>query len=152
MIATRPLFEMHRRAHEGLAMRKIAPPVGLPRETVRTYLHAPQPQRAPITRSSKLAPLKDEMAPLLEIDPTVSAVVLGQRLADQGFDGGLGIVRNHLRGVRAAAHKKRPVLRFASAPGVQCQIAWGHLGAMAYGHPKRQRYCLGVVECHSRLL
>jgi len=152
MIDKRTLFEMHRLAHEGLSMRHIARTVGLHRETVSKYLHDPHPQRAPLTRASKLDPFKDEMDRLLEIDPTVSAVVMRQRLADQGFDGGIGIVRTYLQGLRAAAKKRRPVIRFESAPGVQCQIDWGHFGSLTYGATTRKLYCLGVVECHSRLL
>jgi hypothetical protein len=61
-------------------------------------------------------------------------------------------VRTHLQGLRAAAQKRRPVIRFESDPGVQCQIDWGHFGSIAYGATTRKLYCLGVVECHSRLL
>jgi transposase len=39
-----------------------------------------------------------------------------------------------------------------SAPGEQCQIDWGHFGAMAYGATARKLYGLAVIECHSRLL
>jgi transposase len=133
MIDKRTLFEIHRLAHEGLSMRQIARALGLHRETVSKYLHDPHPKRVPITRSSKLDPFKDEIERLLEIDSTVSAVVLRQRLADQGFDGGIGIVRTYLQGHRAAAKKRRPVIRFESDPGVQCQIDWGHFGSIAYG-------------------
>jgi transposase len=152
MIDKRTLFEIHRLAHEGLSMRQIARALGLHRETVSKYLHDPHPKRLPITRSSKLDPFKDEIERLLEIDSTVSAVVLRQRLADQGFDGGIGIVRTYLQGHRAAAKKRRPVIRFESDPGVQCQIDWGHFGSIAYGATPRKLYCLGGVECHSRLL
>jgi Helix-turn-helix domain len=58
MIDKRTLFEVHRLAHEGLSIRKIARAVGLHRETVSKSLHDPHPKRAPITRSSKLDPLR----------------------------------------------------------------------------------------------
>src|SRR5262249_23443233 len=74
------------------------------------------------------------------------------RLAEQGFTGGITIVRQYLTSVRAAAAHKRPFIRFESAPGVQCQIDWGHFGFMAYGSTARKLYCLAVIECHSRLL
>jgi transposase len=78
--------------------------------------------------------------------------VLRQRLAEQGFRGGLTMVRQSLTHGRSAAAQKRAFIRFASAPGVQCQIAWGHCGAMAYGSTARKLYCLAVIACHSRLL
>ena len=78
--------------------------------------------------------------------------MLRQRLAEQGFMGGLTIVRQYLTRVRSAVAQKRAFIRFASAPGVQCQIDWGHFGSMAYGATARKLYCLAVIECHSRLL
>ena len=79
MIDKRTVFDIHRLAHEGHSMRKIARMVGLHRETVSKYLHDPHPKRAPITRSSKLDPFKGEIERLLEIDPTVSAVVIPRK-------------------------------------------------------------------------
>ena len=43
-------------------------------------------------------------------------------------------------------------MRFAFAPGVQCQIDWGHVGAIASGDTQRKRSGLAVLACHSRLL
>jgi transposase len=118
----------------------------------RKYLDDPSLTRASFTRSSQLDPFKDEIARLVEIDPMASAVVIRQRLAAQGFEGGITIVRDYLQGVRDAAKKRQPVIRFESAPGVQCQTDWGHFGTMAYGDTHRKLYCLAVIECHSRLL
>lgn len=89
---------------------------------------------------------------MLEIAPKVSAVVLRQRLAEQGCTGGITMVRQSLTRLRPASQQKRPFIRFESAPGVQCQIDWGHFGSMAYGATARQLSCLAVIACHSRLL
>jgi len=133
-------------------VRKIAKTLGLSRQTTSKYLADPHPQRPLIPRLSQLDPFIDEIARLLEIDPKVSAAVIRQRLQEQGFVGGITIVRDSLHGVRGATKKPQPVIRFESAPGVQCQIDWGHFGAMAYGDTQRKLYCLGVIEGHSRLL
>ena len=152
MIDKRTIFEIHRLAHEGLSVRKIAKSLGISRQTTSKYLDDPNPQRPLMPRPSQLDPFKDEIARLLEIDPQVSAAVIRQRLQDRGFDGGITIVRDYLQGVRDATKKKQPFLRFESAPGIQCQTDWGHFGAITYGHTSRKLYCLAVVECHSRLL
>ena len=131
MIDKRTIFEMHRLAHHGLSVRKIARTLGIARQSVHKSLDNPTLTRARFTRSSKLDPFKDEIARLLEMAPKVSAAVMHQRLTDQGFDGGMTLVRDSLQEVRAATKKPQPVLRFASAPGVQCQTDWGHCGAMA---------------------
>ena len=151
MLDQRTIFEIHRLAHEGLSVRQIATTLGLRRQTPSTYLADPTPPRPLRPRSSQLDPFKDALTHLLEIDPKVSAVVLRQRLAEQGFTGGITMVRQSLPSVRPAAVQKRGFIRCASAPGVHCQIDWGHCGAMAYGATARTRYCRAVLACHRRL-
>jgi transposase len=152
MIDKRTIFAIHRLAHEGLSGRKIATILGLSRQTTSKYLADPPPQRPLMPRPSQLDLFKDAIARLLEIDPKVSAAVIRQRLTDQGFAGGITMVRDYLRGVRGATKQPQPVMRFESAPGEPCQIDWGHFGAMAYGDTQRKLYCLAVIEGHSRLL
>ena len=152
MIDQRTIFEIHRLAHEGLSVRKIAQTLGISRPTTSKYLDDPTPPRPRRPRPSQLDPFKDTITRMLELAPEVSAVVLRQRLAEQGFTGGITMVRQYLTRLRPASQQKRPFIRFESAPGVQCQIDWGHFGSMAYGSTARKLYCLAVVECHSRLL
>jgi len=151
MLDQRTIFEIHRLAHEGLSLRKIAKTLGISRPTTSKYLDDPAPARPRRPRPSQLDPCKDAITRLLAIAPKVSAVVLRQRLAAQGFTGGLTLVRQYLTTVRAAAAQPRACIRFESAPGEQCQIDWGHFGSFAYGATARKLYCLAVVECHSRL-
>ena len=152
MIDKRTIFELHRLAHAGLSVRKIAKTLSISRPTVTKDLEEPNPPRPQMLRPSKLEAFKDEIARLLAIDPKASAVVIRQHLAQQGFNGGITIVRDYLHGVRDASKKKHPVIRCASAPGVQCQTAWGHFGSLPYGDTTRTLYCLAVIEAHSRLL
>jgi transposase len=152
MIDKRTIFDIHRLAHAGLSVRKIAGTLGIARHTVHKYLDAPSLTRASFTRSSQLDPCKDELAPLVESAPKASAGGMRPRLAAQGFAGGITIVRDDVPGVRDATKKRQPVIRFDSAPGVPCQTDWGHLGTMADGDTHRTLSCLAVLECHSRLL
>lgn len=152
MIDPRTIFEIHRLAHEGLSKRRIAATLGIDRQSVQKYLRDPHVAPLHFSRASKLDPFKDEIERLLEIDPKVSAVVIRQRLEPLGFDGGITILRDYLRQRREATQSKRPVIRFESAPGVQCQTDWGHFGSITYGDTARKLYCLAVIECHSRLL
>jgi len=115
MIDKRTIFEIHRLAHEGLSVRKIATTLGLSRQTTSKYLADPNPHRPLMLRPSQLDLFKDEIARLLEIAPKVSAAVIRQRLTDQGFTGGITIVRDYLRGVRGATKQPQPVIRFESA-------------------------------------
>jgi transposase len=95
MIDQRTIFEIHRLAHAGLSVRKLAKTLGLSRPTISKYLAAPQPQRPRLLRPSQLEPFKDEMARLLAIDPQGSAAVMRQPLQERGFTGGLTIVRDY---------------------------------------------------------
>ena len=152
MMDQRTIFEMHRLAHNGMSVRKIARTLGIARQRVQKSLDDPSLTRASCTRSSTLAPFTDAIARLLEIAPKASAMVIRQRLAAQGFEGGITIVRDDVQGVRDAPQKRQPVIRFESAPGVPGQTDWGHCGALPYGDTHRKLYCLAVIACHSRLL
>jgi transposase len=151
MIDQRTIFEIHRLAHEGLSLRKIARALGIARRTAQKYLDEPNPTRPIVKRPSLLDPFHDEIERLLQLDPNASAVVIRQRLEARGFTGGLGILRQHLRQVRAQKAPK-PAIRFETPPGHQCQIDWGHFGALTYGNTSRKLYCLAIIEGHSRLL
>lgn len=151
MIERRTIFEIHRLANEGLSNRQIAYTLRLDRGTVARYLRDPTPIRAvPKKRTSKLEPFYHEIQKLLHNNPAVSAVVLQQRLKPLGFQGGLTILRGHLRQVRPK--EREAFIRFESKPGQQCQTDWGHFGTLSYGNTERKLYCLAVIECHSRLL
>jgi hypothetical protein len=89
MIDQRTIFEIHRLAHEGLSVRKIAATLGISRQTTSKYLDDPTPPRPRRPRPSQLEPFQDAITHMSETDPKVSAVVLRQRLAEQGFLGGL---------------------------------------------------------------
>jgi transposase len=152
MINRRTVFEIHRLANEGLSARKISRTLRLNRKTVSKYLENPNPEKPTLVRASKLDPFKEQIATLLETDPRASAAVIHQRIASSGFEGGITILKDHLREVRPSSQKKRAFIRFESAPGQQMQVDWGHFGSLSYENTKRKLYCLAVIECHSRLL
>lgn len=152
MIERRTIFEIHRLAHNGFSVRKIAATLGLSRQSVQKYLDDPTAQAIRPQRASKLDPYKDDIARMLEDDPKASAAVICQRLQERGFEGGATIVRDYLSRVRPDVQTKMAFIRFESDPGVQCQIDWGHFGSLPYGHTQRKLYCLAVIECYSRLL
>lgn len=152
MMDKRTIFEIHRLANEGQSVRKIATTLGLSRKTAFRYLKDPTHERTPLKRVSKLDPFKDEITRMLKMDPRASAVVIRQRLSELGFDGGITILRDYLKAVRAPSVKRQPFIRFESDPGVQCQIDWGHFGSLVYGNTRRKLHCMAVIECHSRMI
>ena len=151
MLDKKTIFEIHRLADQGVSIKKISEILVKDRKTVRKYLNDPQLTRKLANKKSKLDPFKNEIDRLLTINAGASAVVIQQRLAEKGYDGGLSILKNHLKKVRGT-RKRRAYIRFESEPGHQCQIDWGHFGSLDYDDDRRKLYCLAMIESHSRML
>jgi transposase len=152
MLDRRTIFEVHRLRNEGWSKKKIATNLHLSPKTVRKYLQDPNPERISVPRASKLDPFRQEIERLLNLDPTASSAVILQRIAPQGFEGGITILKDYLHRIREPFKKKEAFIRFESLPGEQCQVDWGHFGSLTYGETQRKLYCLAILECHSRLL
>jgi transposase len=152
MINRHTVFEIHRLYHEGFSKQRIAATLHLDPKTVRKFLIDPEPKKFTITRPSKLDPFREEINRLIGIDAKAPAPVILQRIATQGFDGGITILKDYLHSLRGHFREKEAFIRFESLPGEQCQVDWGHFGSIVYGDTTRKLYCLAVLECHSRLL
>ncbi len=123
MIDRQTVFEIHRLYNLGFKERKIARTLRLSRPTVKKYIENPDLQRRKQKiRSSKLDAYQDRIKQLLEQDPEVKAPVVLQRIAKEGFDGKITIVRDHLRKLRGQQALRTPFIRFESSPGQQMQI------------------------------
>jgi predicted transcriptional regulator len=64
MIDQRTIFEIHRLAHAGLSVRKIAQTLGISRQTTGKYLDDPTPPRPLRPRPSQRDPFKDTLTRL----------------------------------------------------------------------------------------
>lgn len=149
MITARIIFEIHHLINQGFSVRKVARFLHIGRRTVKKYLKNPSVGKVRIKRASKLDPFKDQINLLLETDPEVSAQVIGQKLI--GYTGGKSILSDYIKTIRYQ-HNRKAFIRFESHAGEQFQVDWGHFGSLTYGKARRKLYCLGVIECHSRLL
>ena len=152
MIDSHTIFEIHRLKRLGWSARKIARQLTIDRMTVKKYLTTPTVKKKPIVKGSKLDPFRESISEMLELDPTVSAQVVLQNLAQNGFDGRITIVRDYLRTVRGSRIKRKAFTRFESPPGKQMQVDWGHFGSLPYGDTRRKLYALAVVEAFSRMM
>lgn len=150
----REVFEIHRLRNEGASIPAIARYLGLSAPTVYKYLRDPDrwKQRTERNRSSKLDPFNNAVKQMLDQRPDVSAVVVYQRLVEQGYEGGLTIVKDHLRSVRGKRKAKKTFWHFESLPGEQMQIDWSACGTVTYGRHKRPLHCFAMVEGYSRML
>ena len=97
MIDRRTVFEIHRLNNSGYSGREIASQLRVDRETVSKYINNPDPQpKSRKQQPSKLDPYRDKVSAMLQEYPAIKATVVLQRLKEQGFIGGVGIIRSLL--------------------------------------------------------
>ena len=141
----------HLQARDQLSATQIARQLGLDIRTVVYWLaQAHFRQRQAKVRASKLDAYKPVIQRLLERHP-YSAVQIYAQLHEQGYAGGITILRNYLRIVRPA--KRAPAfLTLAFAPGDCAQVDWGQFGSVNVGNTRRRLSFFVMVLCYSRLL
>jgi transposase len=143
-----------RRLHrvEGLSQRAVARRLGIARDTVAAALKRggpPKYQRPP--RGSKVDPFKDKIAAVLAVYPELSAVRVYDKIAPEGYAGGMSTLRAHLRAVRPRVSAFQ---RTEYAPGEVGQVDWLELPQRVpdpLGEPRRV-YGLLLTLGYSRYL
>jgi len=105
------------------------------------------PKQAP--RESKLDPFLSVMKESLEEFPQITGERLYEKLKDQGYEGGISIVRDRLRKLRPKA-KRDPVMRFETAPGLQGQMDWSPYTIPFTRTGKAQVLCFSYILGFSR--
>lgn len=146
-------YETYSRIHDcherqGLTITQTARTLGLDPRTVAVWLARPryEPRRSP-SRGSLLDPFKPRITRLLDTHP-YSAQQIFQRLREEGYRGGMTILRNYIRRIRPT---KRPVyLKLHFAPGECAQVDWGAQGTVAVGNTCRRLSFFVMVLAFSR--
>ncbi len=118
--------EVHRLFHrEGWAKTKIADKLGMSRNTVTRLLELAEPphyERRPT--GSKLDPYRGSIAKMLDSDPKVSARVILEHLRRDGYQGGITILKDHLREIRPLFVGARSYQRTSYLPGELAHTDW----------------------------
>ena len=148
-------YATYRRIHhlhgvDKLNLAQIARQLALHPQTVRFWLDEPtfRPRNTP-PRPSKLDPYKALIRQWLEHYP-YSATQIFQRLRENGFTGGISIVREYVHKVRP--HKAPAFLTLHFEPGESAQVDWGHYGTVNVGNTRRQLSFFVLVLCYSRMM
>ena len=149
MLERRMVFEVHRLKDMGLSARQIANELGLGRRTVRKYLRRPEKTIQKRIGKSKLDPYKPLIDKLIEEHPDTPGTVILRHIRDQGYDGGITIIREYLAG---RGKQRKAFIRIESPPGEQMQLDWGYFGTIVYGNAKRKLYAFAITESYSREL
>ena len=124
------------RDRQGLTITQIARTLGLHRQTVAKWLARSRFERPrPPPRNSLLDPFKGRITRLLDTHP-YSAQQIFQRLREEGYGGGVTILRDYVGRIRPP---KLPVyLKLHFAPGECAQVDWGVFGTVAVGNTRRR--------------
>jgi len=110
----------------GVYTKDIAAEVGVhPRTVSRALARGAAPERTRKKRHSKLDPYTAQIDGLLA-EGVWNAVVVLREIQEQGYEGGITILRDYIRPKRVQRLSKATV-RFETPPGRQVQTDWGEI-------------------------
>ncbi|HBD07380.1 MAG TPA: IS21 family transposase [Syntrophobacteraceae bacterium] len=147
------LILMHQ---EGGSIRELSRAFHLGRNTVRRILRAHAQRRdvghdlltKRLTRASKLDRFDPEIKRLLDKYPGITGLRLYEELKEAGYPGGISIVRERLKTLRAS--DREPVIRFETEPGQQGQMDWSPYTISFTRTGKCQVQCFSYILGFSR--
>jgi len=148
-------YELYCKIHEyhrsrRLTATQIARELHLHRCTVARWLAQGKfHPRKSSPRPSKLDPFKGQIVRWLEAHP-YTATQIFLRLRENGYAGGISIVKDFVRQVRP---RRAPAfLTLSFAPGECAQVDWGQFGSVPVGNTSRRLSFFVMVLCYSRML
>ena len=136
---------------DGLSVRAIAKRLKMSRNTVRRVVGrgSPKPRRPAAARTSLLTPYEAKVKALVAETPEMKAPAVLERLRAEGYQGGISILRERLRGIRP--REKEPFVTLDFLPGEAVQVDWADFGFALPGVPRRVSAFV-MALCHSRYL
>jgi transposase len=135
---------------EGKSIRETARELGLARNTVRRYVREQAPRGARPQRGSLLDPYKAQIVAWVQDDHLLNCPTMLERLRQQGYTGGLSVLKSFVHPLRPAAASQRPVQRYETPPGRQLQVDWGEFTYLDAGK-RRKVFGFTAVLGYSRM-
>jgi len=140
--------DYHQNRH--LSAAQIARELGIDERTVSRWLNADKfKQREIVPRPSKIDPFKGQIVRWLQMHP-YTATQIFLRLRENGYTGGITLVKDYVHHVRPA--RAPAFLTLSFAPGECAQVDWGQYGTVPIGNTQRRLSFFVMVLCYSRLL
>jgi transposase len=137
------LFQSH------MSIRSIARRLGRDPKTIRRALGRPRQPRA-ATPAPKLEPFHDLIAQMASQELTAPRIL--RELRSRGYNGGLTILKQHLRKLRGASKPPRPVFRrFETRPAEEGQVDWSPY-RLRIGTEQMVLHCFSMILGYSRRL
>ncbi len=135
---------------EKVPKAQIARQLGISRQTIYNWIDQPDNQPSQCQRPSKLDPFKPYIQGRLERFNLPAAVLL-REIREQGYDGGITILRGHVARIKDK-QVARLVDRFETEPGRQAQVDWASCGTIIHNGRRRRLSLLSVVFGYSRFI
>ena len=137
-------------ARKGAYQKDIAAELGVHPKTVSRALRrggAPSGRR-PGARKSVLDPYKGFVDKLLE-EGVWNAVVIQHKLREEGYPGGVSILRDYIQPKRVL-RKSRETVRFETPPGRQLQADWGEVWTRVAGKRTKVHFAVNTLSYSRR--
>jgi transposase len=134
---------------EHLGVPELARRFDMSTRTIRKWLKEDYRPRKSAKRSSKLDPFKGRIMGLLDKYPYTGTQIYNI-LREEGFEGGVTIVRDYLQKVRP--RKKESFLTLNFTPGECAQVDWGSWDMVPVGNTTRRLNFFVMVLGYSRML
>jgi transposase len=145
-------MELHVLRRHGWSLSALAREFGLNRRTVKREVEAEGPRRYP-QRAKPRALSEAQLAHVerrLVVCPSIRGTDLfGELQRDYAFAGSYASFQRQLRQIRPAAVRD-PEVRFETAPGVQTQADWAHLGLFPLGDEMAELHAMVAILGCSR--
>ncbi|ABX85786.1 IS21 family transposase [Yersinia pestis] len=129
MVTFETVMEIKILHKQGMSSRAIARELGISRNTVKRYLQT-KSEPPKYTPRPAVASLLDEYRDYIrqriaDAHPyKIPATVIAREIRDQGYRGGMTILRAFIRSL-SVPQEQEPAVRFETEPGRQMQVDWG---------------------------
>jgi len=124
----------------------IAEKLNMSRTTLNRLLELDAPPHYERAKSGSLLDgYEGAIAAMLDKDPNVAATVILERLRPLGYQGGITILKERVRDMRATLKAARSYQRTTYLPGELSQFDWWHTGAMIPVGKNKCRQAMGLV-------
>jgi len=141
------ILKMHQ---EYLSVSQIAAELNRSPKTIKRWLNSEgYHKRKSLSRASKLDPYKSLIVKWVDEYPYSSKQVF-QRLIQEGYSGGITIVKDYVARIRP--RKQKGFLSLSFAPGECAQVDWGQYGSVVVGSTRRRLSFFVMVLCYSRMM
>lgn len=150
MIDYETYCKITRMHQEHLRVSQIAGTLGLDERTVLFWIEeGTYRQRKGTKRPSRLDPYKPQIIRWLESYP-YSSTQLFQKLRQEGYAGGITVLKDYVQKIRPRRVKAFLTLSFE--PGECAQVDWGQYGTVRVGSTQRRLSFFVMVLCYSRMM